>query len=171
MEDYRLKVFYSVAKNQSFTKAAAELFITQPAISKHIKLLEEDLGIRLFERKGSFILPTLAGEILFKYAKEIFGLYQEAIYEIGALKNKQDGKLRLGASTTIAQYLISAVLASFYEKFPIGPHRPCDCFVFFHLGYYKLHNRPYEHATHLARAKRSNFPRYNIGESAGKAGL
>lgn len=118
MEDYRLKVFYSVAKNQSFTKAAAELFITQPAITKHIKLLEEDLGIRLFERKGSFILPTLAGEILFKYAKEIFGLYQEAIYEIGTLKNKQDGKLRLGASTTIAQYLISAVLASFYEKFP-----------------------------------------------------
>jgi LysR family transcriptional regulator, transcriptional activator of the cysJI operon len=118
MEDYRLKVFYSVTKNQSFTKAAAELFITQPAITKHIKLLEEDLGIRLFERKGSYIFPTAAGDILFKYASEIFRLYKEAQFEIGTLKNEQNGKLRLGASTTIAQYLISAVLASFYEKFP-----------------------------------------------------
>lgn len=118
MEDYRLKVFYSVAKYQSFTKAAAELFISQPAITKHIKLLEEDLGIRLFERKGSYIIPSIAGEVLYKYAQEIFQLYQDAHYEIGTLKNKQEGKLKLGASTTIAQYLISPVLASFYEKFP-----------------------------------------------------
>jgi LysR family transcriptional regulator, transcriptional activator of the cysJI operon len=118
VRDYRLEVFFSVAKNQSFTKAAAELFITQPAVTKHIKLLEEDIGIRLFERKGNFITATPAGEILLKYATEIFRLYQEAQYEIGALKNEQKGKLRLGASTTIAQYLISAVLASFYEKYP-----------------------------------------------------
>lgn len=118
MEDYRLKVFFSVAKYQSFTKAAAELFITQPAITKHIKLLEEDLGIRLFERKGSYIIPTKAGKILYKYALEIFQLYQDAQYEIGTLKNKQEGKLKLGASTTIAQYLISPVLAAFHEKFP-----------------------------------------------------
>lgn len=118
MEDYRLKVFFTVAKYQSFTKAADALFITQPAITKHIKLLEADLGIRLFERKGSYIFLTPAGEILNKYAKEIFLLYQEAIFEIGAIKNLQSGSLRLGASTTIAQYLISPVLASFYEKFP-----------------------------------------------------
>jgi LysR family transcriptional regulator, transcriptional activator of the cysJI operon len=118
MEDYRLKVFFYVAKYQSFSKAASELCISQPAITKHIKLLEEDLGIRLFERKGNFITLTEASELLYKYAIEIFQLYQDVKNEIGALKNSQEGKLRLGASTTIAQYLISPVLASFYEKFP-----------------------------------------------------
>jgi DNA-binding transcriptional LysR family regulator len=118
MENFRLKVFYTVSKNKSFTKAAAELFITQPAITKHIKHLEEELGVMLFERRGSFIEITTAGKILHKYASEIFQLYQEARFEIGTLKNQYLGNLRLGASTTIAQYLISPVLASFYEKFP-----------------------------------------------------
>lgn len=118
MEDFRLKVFYTVAKSQSFTKAAAELFITQPAVTKHIKLLEEHLGTRLFERAGHTILLTTTGEVLFKYAHEIFHLYQEAYFELGALKNQNQGQLRLGASTTIAQYLIAPVLASFHEKFP-----------------------------------------------------
>lgn len=118
MDDFRLKVFYSVSKNQSFTKAAAELFITQPAVTKHIKLLEESLGVRLFERKGNFIVLTVAGEVLFRYATEIFRLYQEAIFELGALKKQYQGNLRLGASTTIGQYLISPILASFHEKFP-----------------------------------------------------
>ncbi len=118
MEDFRLKVFYSVAKNQSFTKAATELFVTQPAVTKHVKLLEEHLGVRLFERKGNFIVMTAAGEVLYKYASEIFHLYQEALFELGAMKNQHQGSLRLGASTTIAQYIISPVLASYHEKFP-----------------------------------------------------
>ncbi len=118
MEDFRLKVFFTVGKYQSFTKAASELFITQPAVTKHIKLLEEDLGIRLFERKGNFIILTQAGDILFRYSGDIFKLYQEALFELGAIKNQHQGKLRIGASTTIAQYLISPVLASFLEKIP-----------------------------------------------------
>lgn len=118
MEDFRLKVFYSVAQNQSFTKAAAEMFITQPAITKHIKTLEDDLGLRLFDRGGGAITMTKAGEVLFRYAGQIFNLYNEAIFELGTFKNKLSGSFRLGASTTIAQYLISPVLASFHEKFP-----------------------------------------------------
>ncbi|CAH0996500.1 HTH-type transcriptional regulator CysL [Emticicia aquatica] len=118
MDDFRLKVFYSVSKNQSFTKAAAELYISQPAITKHIKLLEESLGCRLFERKGNCINLTASGEVLFKYATEIFQLYQEALFELGAMKNQFQGQFRLGASTTVSQYLISPILASFYEKFP-----------------------------------------------------
>ncbi len=118
MEDFRLKVFYTVGKKQSFTKAASELFITQPAITQHIKRLEEDLGVMLFERRGSFITLTREGDILYKYASEIFQLYQEALFELGTLKNQHQGSLRLGASTTIAQYLISPVLASFHEKSP-----------------------------------------------------
>ena len=118
MEDFRLKVFQSVAKNQSFTKAAGEMFITQPAITKHIKALEDDLGLRLFDRRGSTIFLTNSGEVLLKYAIQISNLYHEAIFELGTFKDQLSGSFRLGASTTIAQYLISPVLASFYEKFP-----------------------------------------------------
>ncbi len=117
MDDFRLKVFYSVSKNQSFTKAASELFISQPAVTKHVKLLEESLGIRLFERKGNSTTLTAAGEVLFKYATDIFQLYQEALFELGTMKNQFQGSLKLGASTTIGQYLISPILASFHEKF------------------------------------------------------
>lgn len=118
MDDFRLKVFYIVSIRQSFTKAASELFISQPAVTKHIKQLEEDLGVQLFERKGSFISHTQGGEILLKYATKIFELYQEANFELGALKKNHEGSLRVGASTTVAQYFISPILASFYEKFP-----------------------------------------------------
>ena len=69
--DFRLKVFYTVAKRLSFTKAATELFITQPAISKHIQELEEQYKIKLFDRHGSKIALTTAGEIVLKHAKNI----------------------------------------------------------------------------------------------------
>lgn len=118
MEDFRLKVFASVAKNQSFTKAANELYISQPAITKHIKLLEDTLGVRLFDRKGNTVLLTPAGTILLRYAHEIFTIYQNIHYELGTLNDQPAGEFRLGASTTIAQYLLSPILASFYEKFP-----------------------------------------------------
>lgn len=118
MEDFRLKVFYSVARNRSFTKASGELFITQPAVTKHIKALEDSLGLRLFDRRGNTILLTRPGEVLFQYATQIFRLYGEAQAELNTFKTQLAGSFRLGASTTIAQYLISPLLASFYEKFP-----------------------------------------------------
>lgn len=118
MEDFRLKVFATVAKTQSFTKAANELYISQPAITKHIKLLEDSLGVRLFDRKGNAISTTPAGEILLGYANDIATIYQAIQFELGTLKDQPAGEFRLGASTTIAQYLLSPVLASFHEKFP-----------------------------------------------------
>ncbi|MFC5411232.1 LysR substrate-binding domain-containing protein [Larkinella bovis] len=118
MEDFRLRVFYSVARHHSFTKASAELFITQPAVTKHIKALEDMLGLRLFDRKGNSIVLTPPGEVLFRYAGQIFELYQEALFELNTFKSQLKGSLRLGASTTIAQYLISPLLASYYERYP-----------------------------------------------------
>jgi LysR family transcriptional regulator, transcriptional activator of the cysJI operon len=118
MDNFRLKVFMSVATNKSFTKAASELFITQPAITKHIKLLEESLEIRLFDRSNHQINLTKAGEIVYKYSIEIIQLHKDIEIEIAALKNQFKGQFRLGASTTIAQYLLAPVLASFFEKFP-----------------------------------------------------
>ena len=64
MSDFRLKVFYSVAKNLSFTKASQELFVSQPAITKHIRELESLYGVRLFDRQGNKISLTGAGELL-----------------------------------------------------------------------------------------------------------
>lgn len=114
--DFRLKVFYTVAKRLSFTKAATELFITQPAISKHIKELEEHYKIKLFDRNGSKILLTTAGQVLLEHTKSIFEYYRKIDYDMSALINERIGLLRVGASTTISHYLIPPLLALFHQK-------------------------------------------------------
>ncbi|AYD46806.1 LysR family transcriptional regulator [Arachidicoccus soli] len=118
MLDFRLKVFYTVALHLSFTKAAEELFISQPAVTKNIKELENVFGLRLFERKANKISLTAAGEILMGYAEEIKSLYQQIEFDFGVLKNKFSGILQLGASTTVGQYILPSVLAKFYKSFP-----------------------------------------------------
>ncbi|MDQ6530605.1 LysR family transcriptional regulator [Flavobacterium sp. LHD-85] len=114
--DFRLKVFYTVALRLNFTKAATELYITQPAVSKHIQELEETYKTKLFERNGSKIALTPAGKILLKYTKSIFNIYREIDFEMSSFNAERQGLLRLGASTTISQYIISPVLASFHQK-------------------------------------------------------
>ena len=114
--DFRLKVFFTVATRLSFTKAAAELFITQPAISKHIQELEEEYKIKLFERNGSKIALTNAGEVLLKHTKNIFEIYREIDFDMSTFINERKGLLRLGASTTISQYIIPPLIGSFSSK-------------------------------------------------------
>ena len=114
--DFRLKVFYTVALRLNFTKAATELYITQPAVSKHIQELEETYKTKLFERNGSKIALTPAGKILLKYTKSIFDIYREIDFEMSSFNAERQGLLRLGASTTISQYIISPVLARFHQK-------------------------------------------------------
>jgi DNA-binding transcriptional LysR family regulator len=114
--DFRLKVFFTVAIRMSFTKAAKELFITQPAVSKHIQELEEQYKIKFFDRNGSKISLTKAGELLLQHTKNIFEVYREIDFNLSALINQQRGLLRLGASTTISQYIIPPLLARFHQK-------------------------------------------------------
>jgi len=114
--DFRLKVFYTVALRLNFTKAATELYITQPAVSKHIQELEETYKTKLFERNGSKIALTPAGKTLLKYTKSIFDIYREIDFEMSSFNKDRQGLLRLGASTTISQYIISPVLADFHQK-------------------------------------------------------
>ncbi|MHB8580175.1 MAG: LysR substrate-binding domain-containing protein [Ignavibacteriaceae bacterium] len=118
MESFRLKVFRSVANNLSFTKAASELFISQPAISKNIQALENEFGLRLFIRKGNRIYLTSAGKVVLEYSDEIFNLQVKLENSLNLFKEKQTGSLRVGASTTIAQYIIAPVLSKFNKKFP-----------------------------------------------------
>src|ERR1700677_1186162 len=97
--DFRLKVFHTVAQRLSFTRAAAELFITQPAVTKHIKELEHQLNVQLFKRNGSSISLTNAGKILLQYAEKISRLYAELETELAQLNNMESGILHIGAST------------------------------------------------------------------------
>lgn len=118
MSDFRLKVFQSVAKNLSFTKASQELFVSQPAITKHVQELEGLYQTRLFDRQGSKISLTAAGNLLLEHCERILEDYKRLEYEMHLLNNVYTGELRLGASTTIAQYVVPPLLALFIEKFP-----------------------------------------------------
>lgn len=117
MFDFRLKVFDTVAKRLSFTKAATELNITQPAVSKHIKEIEQNLNTRLFNRNGTKISLTTSGEILLKYTEKLFCIYRELDFEINQHNQKQKGTIRMGAITTIAQYVLPPLLAEFHKQF------------------------------------------------------
>lgn len=97
MSDFRLRVFSSVAKNLSFTKASQELFISQPAITKHIQELETMYQTRLFERMGNKILLTDAGRLLLEHCEKILEDYGRLEYEMNLLRNEHTGELRLGA--------------------------------------------------------------------------
>lgn len=87
MSDFRLRVFSSVAKNLSFTKASQELFISQPAITKHIQELETMYQTRLFERMGNKILLTDAGRLLLEHCEKILEDYGRLEYEMNLLRN------------------------------------------------------------------------------------
>jgi DNA-binding transcriptional LysR family regulator len=118
MLDFRLQVFYTVAKRLNFTRASAELFISQPAVTKHIKELEATYKTSLFERSGNKkIILTQAGEMLLQYADQLLNVYRELEYDMNQLVKQHNGILRIGASTTVAQYIIPPVLAQFHKKF------------------------------------------------------
>ena len=118
MEDFRLKVFQSVARHLSFTRASKELFISQPAISKHIRELETAYNVSLFERQGNAIRLTRAGCLLLSHADRILTSYSQLDFEMNLLTEHFDGELRIGASTTISQYVLPSRLATFIRKFP-----------------------------------------------------
>lgn len=116
--DFRLKVFYTVALKLSYTKAANELFITQPAVTKHINELEQQLHVRLFNRNGNSISLTPSGEILKRYAEQIFKVYVQLENELNETSDISSGNLHVGASTTLAQYVLPRILALFKKTYP-----------------------------------------------------
>lgn len=116
--DFRLKVFYSVAANLSFTKASKELYISQPAISKHIHELEVQYKTPLFDRTGNRIVLTRAGELLLSHTITLLTAYRQLNFEMNLLTDNICGELRLGASTTIAQYVLPPILSTIIGKFP-----------------------------------------------------
>jgi DNA-binding transcriptional LysR family regulator len=116
--DFRLRVFYTVAQKLSFTKAAAALYITQPAVTRQIHELEQQLHVRLFNRHGNTISLTTAGEVLVRYAEKIFSTYTALETELAQLNSVTGGTARIGASTTVAQTIMPKVLALFKKAYP-----------------------------------------------------
>ncbi len=111
-------VFLSVAENLSFSGAAEELLISQPAVTNHIKELESKYQVPLFDRKGNRIYLTKAGKLLYNHLKVIRQQYRNLETEIGEINNTQKGSLRIGASSTISQYVIPKALAAFHKRYP-----------------------------------------------------
>lgn len=118
LENFRLVVFRRVAEALSFRKAAEELYLTQPAVSQQIKALEEELGVQLFDRAGKHVALTPAGQIMLNYAEKAGELMVQAEQEIASLDGAHAGTLAVGASTTIAQYLLPRLLGEFCRRHP-----------------------------------------------------
>lgn len=118
MDDFRLKVFITAARTLSFTRTAERLYISQPAVSRHIGELESRYRVPLFVRRGSRLEQTAAGQVLLEAAGRISDDYRRLEYEMSLCANQAEGELRLGASTTIAQYLLPPALARFTARFP-----------------------------------------------------
>jgi DNA-binding transcriptional LysR family regulator len=118
LESFRLVVFRVVAERLSFTQAATILHLSQPAVTSHIQALESELKTRLFERASSGTTLTPAGQRLYAFAAQVDRLAQQTLRDIGSFSGDERGRLCLGASTTIAQYLLPSLLARFVEAHP-----------------------------------------------------
>jgi DNA-binding transcriptional LysR family regulator len=118
MADRRLQVFHAVAKQLSFTKAAEVLFMTQPAVTFQIKQLEEHFNTRLFDRGHGRISLTPAGELVLAYAEKILNLSSEMDVRLGEMTGEISGSLLVGASTTIAEFMLPRILGEFKSSYP-----------------------------------------------------
>jgi DNA-binding transcriptional LysR family regulator len=118
MADRRLQVFHAVARQLSFTKAAEVLFMTQPAVTFQIKQLEEHFNTRLFDRGHGRISLTPAGDLVLAYAEKILGLSGEMDVRLAEITGEVGGSLLVGASTTIAEFLLPRILGEFKSKYP-----------------------------------------------------
>ncbi len=113
-------IFLEVAAQKSFTKASVVLYLSQPAISKSIKSLEEDYQARLFDRQGAKVQLTSIGALLYEKLLEVKNIQEQTDFEISYLNDKLQAKgiLKLGASTTVALYILPRILSAFHKRFP-----------------------------------------------------
>lgn len=118
IEDHKLKIFCTVAETKSFSKTSEIIHLTQPAVSLQIQALEEMYETKLFDRSGSSINLTPAGDILYKYAKDILSLYSEVEKEIGKITGLIKGSVKIGAGTTVGNYIIPSVVVDFKRAHP-----------------------------------------------------
>ncbi len=120
MLSVKQQVFLEVARQKNFTRASEILFLSQPAITKNIQSLEKEYEARLFERQGKKVELTEIGRVLFDYLLKIETLLEQANFDISYLKGSLHarGLLKLGASTTVALYIVPPILSAFHKQYP-----------------------------------------------------
>jgi DNA-binding transcriptional LysR family regulator len=118
MDIHHLRIFLSVFRNRSFSKASRELHLTQPTVSDHVKTLEEYLGCSLFDRLGKKIMPTREAEVLYNHATEIIEKADSIRHALGQCKKEIAGDISIGASSIPGTYLLPDFIASFKRKYP-----------------------------------------------------
>lgn len=118
MDIHQLRIFASVYRNKSFTRASEELLISQPTISEHIKNLENSLDCRLFDRLGRSILPTGEADVLYPRALQLLDDLEQIQEEITATGSGIKGKMLIGASTIPGTYILPKAAHSFKNLFP-----------------------------------------------------
>lgn len=118
MDIHHLRVFVSVFRNRSFSKASVELYLSQPTISDHVKALEEEFNCKLFDRLGRTIIPTKEAEVLYSHAIEIIEKAHALKDIMGQVKKELTGELTIGASTIPGIYLMPSIISSFRKTHP-----------------------------------------------------
>lgn len=114
----KIEAFCKVCERRSFSKAGEALFLSQPTVSAHIQSLERLFGVRLLDRMGRTVLPTPAGAVLYRYAKQAFARLETARAEINALAQEVTGDLRIGSNSICALHILPEILAGFIELHP-----------------------------------------------------
>jgi len=114
----QLKIFYTVANKKSFSLAARDLFLTQPAVTIQIHNLEDHFEIKLIERGGRDICLTEAGKVLYSYAEQILKMASEAENIISDFRRLDHGMLKISTTRTVAKYYIPQILTLFKDKYP-----------------------------------------------------
>ncbi|MGD2270334.1 MAG: LysR substrate-binding domain-containing protein, partial [Desulfobacterales bacterium] len=114
----QLRIFYHAAKNLNFTKAANDLFITQPAVTAQVKSFEEFCSLKLFKKKGRRIYLTDEGKSLFKYAETIFKYEKEIENIIDDMRELKRGVLSLGTTKAYARYFMPTMITTFHKNYP-----------------------------------------------------
>ena len=118
MADRRLKIFHTVARLLNFTKAAEELHMTQPAVTFQIRQLEDQFNTRLFDRTHNKVTLTEVGKQVYLYADRILKLYEDMTRSVTDMTGEVSGGVTLGASTTVAEYMLPLLIGEFKQKYP-----------------------------------------------------
>jgi DNA-binding transcriptional LysR family regulator len=114
----QIKAFHKVASTGSFTRAAHELFVSQPAVSQEIKALETALGVTLFDRSGKKVRMTAEGEVLFSHAHRLFALHEEMESLFGRSRNLQHGQIKIGSTALMGTYFLPKIIGRFNRRYP-----------------------------------------------------
>lgn len=114
----KLKIFYETALCLNMTKVARDMYISQPSISQSIHELEDEVGVKLFDRIGKKLFLTNEGEVFLNYTRRILNLYDESIKTLNDYTHSAKGKITIGASTTIGIYILPEIIKLFSKRFP-----------------------------------------------------